>query len=86
MAGTWSPPRRSGLTLAIEGLAVAARSPEGQKTRRPAVPRATPKRRWTTMVELALPKNSRIRTGKNLAKPEDATNVRKFQIYRLEPR
>jgi succinate dehydrogenase / fumarate reductase iron-sulfur subunit len=37
------------------------------------------------MVELALPKNSRIRTGKTWPKPEGATNVRKFQIYRWNP-
>ncbi len=37
------------------------------------------------MVQLTLPKNSRIRTGKTWPKPEGATNVRKFQIYRWNP-
>ena len=37
------------------------------------------------MVELTLPKNSRIRTGKTWPKPEGATNVRKFSIYRWNP-
>ena len=37
------------------------------------------------MVEFALPKNSRITTGKTWPKPEGATNVRKFQIYRWNP-
>ncbi len=37
------------------------------------------------MVEFALPKNSRIVTGKTWPKPEGATNVRKFQIYRWNP-
>jgi succinate dehydrogenase / fumarate reductase iron-sulfur subunit len=37
------------------------------------------------MVELALPKNSRIKTGKTWPKPEGATNVRKFSIYRWNP-
>ena len=32
------------------------------------------------MVELTLPKNSRIKTGKTWPKPEGATNLRKFQI------
>ena len=37
------------------------------------------------MVELALPKNSRMKTGKTWPKPEGAKNVRKFQIYRWNP-
>ena len=37
------------------------------------------------MVELALPKNSRIRVGKTWPKPAGATNLRKFQIYRWVP-
>ncbi len=37
------------------------------------------------MVELTLPKNSRIRVGKTWPKPEGATNLRKFQIYRWVP-
>ena len=37
------------------------------------------------MVEFALPKNSRVRTGKTWPKPEGATNVRAFKIYRWNP-
>ena len=37
------------------------------------------------MVELALPKNSRIRVGKTWPRPEGATNLRKFLIYRWVP-
>ncbi|MFD2238651.1 succinate dehydrogenase iron-sulfur subunit [Aureimonas populi] len=37
------------------------------------------------MVELALPKNSRITDGKIWPKPEGATNVREFGIYRWSP-
>lgn len=37
------------------------------------------------MVQLTLPKNSTIRTGKTWPKPEGATNVRKFSIYRWNP-
>ena len=37
------------------------------------------------MVQLTLPKNSKIMTGKTWPKPEGATNVRKFQIYRWNP-
>ena len=37
------------------------------------------------MVQLTLPKNSRITTGKAWPKPEGATNVRKFSIYRWNP-
>ena len=37
------------------------------------------------MVELTLPKNSRITTGKTWPRPEGATNVRTFKIYRYDP-
>ena len=37
------------------------------------------------MVQLTLPKNSKIMTGKTWPKPDGATNVRKFQIYRWNP-
>ena len=37
------------------------------------------------MVQLTLPKNSRIRTGKTWPKPAGATNTRKFMIYRFDP-
>jgi succinate dehydrogenase / fumarate reductase, iron-sulfur subunit len=37
------------------------------------------------MVELALPKNSRVTKGKVWPKPEGATNVREFGIYRWSP-
>ncbi len=37
------------------------------------------------MVELTLPKNSRMVTGKTWPKPQGATNLRKFQIYRWSP-
>ena len=37
------------------------------------------------MVELTLPKNSRVVTGKTWPKPEGATNVRTFRIYRWDP-
>ncbi|TNE68438.1 MAG: succinate dehydrogenase iron-sulfur subunit, partial [Rhodobacteraceae bacterium] len=37
------------------------------------------------MVQFNLPKNSKIVTGKTWPKPEGATNVRKFQIYRWNP-
>src|SRR5210317_2421836 len=37
------------------------------------------------MVQLTLPKNSTIRVGKTWPKPEGATNVRKFSIYRWNP-
>ena len=37
------------------------------------------------MVQLTLPKNSRVTTGKTWPKPSGATNVRKFQIYRWNP-
>ncbi len=37
------------------------------------------------MVELTLPKNSRIRVGKTWPRPEGATRLRKFLIYRWVP-
>ena len=37
------------------------------------------------MVELALPKNSKVGTGKTWDKPEGANNVREFKIYRWNP-
>ena len=37
------------------------------------------------MVQLTLPKNSRITTGKTWPKPEGATNLRRFQVYRYSP-
>ncbi|WBU60954.1 succinate dehydrogenase iron-sulfur subunit [Paracoccus albus] len=37
------------------------------------------------MVEFSLPKNSKIRVGKTWPKPEGATNLRKFKIYRWDP-
>ncbi|WP_375689090.1 succinate dehydrogenase iron-sulfur subunit [Pseudooceanicola sp. LIPI14-2-Ac024] len=37
------------------------------------------------MVQLTLPKNSTIRTGKTWPKPDGATNVRAFHIYRWNP-
>ena len=37
------------------------------------------------MVELTLPRNSRMITGKTWPKPEGATNVRTFRIYRYDP-
>ena len=37
------------------------------------------------MVELTLPRNSRMVTGKTWPKPEGATNVRTFRIYRYDP-
>ena len=37
------------------------------------------------MVEFTLPKNSRITTGKTWPKPEGATNLRRFQVYRWSP-
>lgn len=37
------------------------------------------------MVELTLPKNSRVQKGKTHKAPSGATNVRKFQIYRWSP-
>ena len=37
------------------------------------------------MAELTLPKNSRIRTGKTWPKPEGATNIREYRVYRWSP-
>jgi succinate dehydrogenase / fumarate reductase, iron-sulfur subunit len=37
------------------------------------------------MVELTLPKNSRINEGKTWPKPEGATNLREFRVYRWNP-
>jgi succinate dehydrogenase / fumarate reductase, iron-sulfur subunit len=37
------------------------------------------------MVQLTLPKNSQIRTGKTWPKPEGAKNLRTFRIYRWSP-
>ena len=37
------------------------------------------------MVQLRLPKNSRVLTGKTWPKPENASNIRKFKIYRWSP-
>ena len=37
------------------------------------------------MVELTLPRNSRMVAGKTWPKPEGATNVRGFRVYRYDP-
>ena len=37
------------------------------------------------MVQLTLPKNSRMTMGKTWPKPEGAKNLRKVQIYRWSP-
>ena len=37
------------------------------------------------MVELTLPKNSQMRTGKTWPKPEGASNLREYRIYRWSP-
>ena len=37
------------------------------------------------MVQLTLPKNSRIMKGKTWPKPEGANNLRVFKIYRWSP-
>src|SRR3954471_1674008 len=37
------------------------------------------------MVELTLPKNSKIQQGKTWPKPEGATNLREYRIYRWSP-
>ncbi len=37
------------------------------------------------MVEMTLPKNSRLETGKTWPKPEGATNLREYRIYRWSP-
>jgi succinate dehydrogenase / fumarate reductase iron-sulfur subunit len=37
------------------------------------------------MVELLLPKNSQVQTGKTWPKPQGATRLREFKIYRYDP-
>ena len=37
------------------------------------------------MVELRLPKNSRIKVGKEWPKPESSGNIKKFKVYRWDP-
>ncbi len=37
------------------------------------------------MVQLTLPKNSQVKTGKTWPKPADAKTVKKFKIYRYDP-
>jgi len=37
------------------------------------------------MVELRLPKNSQIRTGKTWPKPAGATRLREYKVYRYDP-
>jgi succinate dehydrogenase / fumarate reductase iron-sulfur subunit len=37
------------------------------------------------MVELTLPKNSQIKEGKTWPKPEGATNLREYRVYRWNP-
>jgi hypothetical protein len=37
------------------------------------------------MVQLRLPANSRIRTGKNWPKSDRATRTKTFKVYRLNP-
>ena len=37
------------------------------------------------MVQLTLPKNSRMTTGKTWPKPEGVTNIKQFQVYRWNP-
>ena len=37
------------------------------------------------MVQLRLPKNSRVLTGKTWPMPKGATNIRKFKVYRWSP-
>ncbi len=37
------------------------------------------------MVELTLPKNSQIKQGKTWPKPEGATNLREYRVYRWNP-
>jgi succinate dehydrogenase / fumarate reductase iron-sulfur subunit len=37
------------------------------------------------MVALTLPKNSKVREGKTWPKPEGATNLREYRIYRWSP-
>ena len=37
------------------------------------------------MVELALPKNSKMRPGKTWDRPQGANNLREYRIYRWSP-
>ena len=37
------------------------------------------------MAELTLPKNSTVQTGKSWPKPEGATNIREYKVYRWSP-
>lgn len=37
------------------------------------------------MVELTLPKNSQVKAGKTWPKPQGATNLREYRIYRYDP-
>ena len=37
------------------------------------------------MVEFALPKNSVLTKGKEFPAPENATNLKRFEVYRWDP-
>ena len=37
------------------------------------------------MAEFTLPKNSKIRKGKDVAAPAGATRTKKFKVYRYDP-
>ncbi len=37
------------------------------------------------MVEFALPKNSRLQKGKEFPAPKNATNLKRFEVYRWNP-
>ena len=37
------------------------------------------------MVQLTLPQNSKVQKGKTWPKPQSATNLREFRIYRYSP-
>jgi len=37
------------------------------------------------MVELALPRNSKITEGKKWPQPENQNNIREFKVYRWNP-
>ncbi len=37
------------------------------------------------MVEFALPKNSKLQKGKEFTAPENATNLKRFEVYRWDP-
>ena len=37
------------------------------------------------MVELALPRNSKITEGKKWPKPQNENNIREFKVYRWNP-